>query len=174
MEINWFLPNFNFSEKHRKFIPAPRDIVYKTFKKTDFCDSFLIRSLIAIRGIKVERFRVLFEKTLTLLAENPNKEVLYGLVAKPWKLDGEVVHVNKFLFKKFDQPGFAKIVWNFSFEDHNEGTIVSTETRIYCTDSASRLKFACYWFFIKPVSGLMRIFMLNLISKRVLYKLHIK
>ncbi|WP_223920280.1 hypothetical protein [Aeromonas caviae] len=33
---------------------------------------------------------------------------------------------------------------------------MTTQTRVFCPDLACRLKFAPYWYLIRPVSGLIR------------------
>ena len=45
------------------------------------------------------------------------------------------------------------MLWNFNFTPYQNKTLVSTETRITCTDKASCIKFGIYWFFVRPFSG---------------------
>ena len=79
----------------------------------------------------------------------------------------EVCRQLKAYFKRsdFDHPvpaGFARGVWNFSLSEGLEGqTILQTETRVICGDSASRRKFLAYWFVVRPFSGLIRLIMLR-------------
>ena len=68
-------------------------------------------------------------------------------------------------FIRFDKPNYAKAVWNFSF-DETDGSAnrLTTETRVFCTDARSRLRFRLYWFFIGWFSGLIRREMLGVIK----------
>ena len=60
-------------------------------------------------------------------------------------------------FARFDQLGVPKLVLNFSTEIMSDGRIrLSTETRVFCNDRHSILRFTPYWWLIRPVSGLIR------------------
>jgi hypothetical protein len=61
----------------------------------------------------------------------------------------------------------AKAVWNFSVAAGAAGQPVRllTETRVVCSDAASRHKFGLYWMLIGPFSGLIRTVMLRAISR---------
>jgi hypothetical protein len=69
-------------------------------------------------------------------------------------------------FKKFDTPGYAKAVWNFSLRPDGPDSRLTTETRVKCTDSDSRWRFGFYWMLIRPFSGLIRMEMLRTIKRR--------
>jgi hypothetical protein len=45
------------------------------------------------------------------------------------------------------------------------GTRLSTETRIWCLDPASRRSFRRYWFVVRPFSGLIRIALLRAVAR---------
>ncbi len=60
-------------------------------------------------------------------------------------------------FAEFSRPGYAKVAWNFKLRaDSTESTVLSTETRIKCFDSAAFWKFRLYWSLVGPFSGLIR------------------
>lgn len=99
------------------------------------------------------------------LGERPPHSVIYGLIAKPWTPTGHIQSVAIEDFAGFKKPGYAKIVWGFSFEPHPQGTLVTTETLITCTDKKSRKKFRLYWFFVRPFSGWMRTEILKLLER---------
>ncbi|ORE24217.1 hypothetical protein BKN47_31165 [Pseudomonas aeruginosa] len=46
-------------------------------------------------------------------------------------------------------------------------TLLHTETRVFCPDRASRLRFTPYWLAIRPVSGLTRRRLLAGIERRL-------
>ncbi|WP_182419867.1 hypothetical protein [Bartonella sp. HY038] len=43
---------------------------------------------------------------------------------------------------------------------------LQTKTRVFCPDGESRRRFAPYWYFIRPVSGLIRKRMLKAIKQQ--------
>ncbi|MBG4612304.1 hypothetical protein I5F76_34630, partial [Pseudomonas aeruginosa] len=70
-------------------------------------------------------------------------------------------------FRCYDQPGVAKLVLCFRCTPSASGTLLHTETRVFCPDRASRLRFTPYWLAIRPVSGLIRRRLLAGIERRL-------
>ena len=54
----------------------------------------------------------------------------------------------------------------FRLQPTQEGTLLSTETRVLATDPQSRRAFARYWFFIRPSSGAIRREVLKVVARR--------
>ncbi len=70
------------------------------------------------------------------------------------------------LMPRFDEfEGYAKAVWDFRLTPEAGGTRLSTETRINCTDAASRRRFRLYWRIVGPFSGLIRIALLRAVAR---------
>jgi len=150
--------------------------IYRCLWEMDLNASPLTRALLALRGLPVsfrrDRRRDRMPLTLSsiqrggfvLLGERANDEVVFGLVARPWEAVAEIRHIDAAEFKPFAQLGFAKIAWNFRLAREDDGNVrLSTETRILCTDAASRARFRWYWLLIGPFSGLTRLEMLRLV-----------
>jgi hypothetical protein len=91
-----------------------------------------------------------------LLGEDPPRELVLGLVARPWTLMGGIRSLDPDGFRRFDQPGYARIGWNFLVEPRGTVSGLTTETRIRCTDDVSRRRFRWYWRLIGPFSGVVR------------------
>jgi hypothetical protein len=69
-------------------------------------------------------------------------------------------------FRTISGPGYAKAVLNFRVEPQLAMCVVSTETRVWTTDDATRRKFALYWWTIRLWSGLIRRMWLRAIRRR--------
>jgi hypothetical protein len=70
-------------------------------------------------------------------------------------------------FKALKEPGFALAAMNFRLEDAGPGeTMVTTETRVYATDTTPRGVFARYWRVIYPGSALIRRMWLRAVKNR--------
>src|SRR5438067_1717438 len=70
-------------------------------------------------------------------------------------------------FRSWHDPGFALAAMNVGIEETKPGLCsVTTETRVYATDSASRRRFAAYWRTIYPGSALIRRMWLRAIKHR--------
>lgn len=164
MDIDTFLPKYHFSERHEKVIPCTPFQAYNALLNTDFSKTYSLRFLFALRGLKSSKFKNL-RNNFAILSNEPPRQIILGLVARPWKWKGDILPISPYYFTVFNESDYAKMVWVFTFDWDGEKTIASTETRIYCTDKKSKRKFGFYWFFIKPFSGLIRREILRLISK---------
>lgn len=94
-----------------------------------------------------------------LLAEDPPRELVLGIEGAFWKPRYGTCSVDAGAFHGPIPNGIARAAWNFVVAA--DGT-VSTETRILCAADARR-KFALYWLFVRPFSGLIRRLMLRAI-----------
>jgi hypothetical protein len=130
-----------------------------------------------------------------VLSEEPDKELVLGtLVAAPrgWRPGGKPSPESFKALYASGRPGFAPAAMNFRLEDcaqpvatgadvstaqkapsgglersdKTECTLLTTETRVYATDSATRRAFARYWRVIYPGSSLIRAMWLRAVRKR--------
>ena len=168
MLIDEFLSDYDFVEKHGISIHADANKIYQAANEVDFSESWLIRSLFSLRGLPTTNvtLRSLEETRFEILGERPGKELLLGLVGRFWMAKGDMQKIHADSFKRFDLPGYAKAVWNFSVRPEGSDNRLMTETRVVCTDAASRKRFGFYWMFIRPFSGLIRMEMLRLIKQK--------
>lgn len=179
MIIDEFLPEFDVSERHQIVIKSSVSQAYAALYSTDFGRPFLVRAMLALRALPswlLGRMRrkpspaprpgtVTLETFLNngfvLLSELKEMEIVLGLVGRFWTLTGGLEGTDSKRFRQEARPGLAKAAWNFSFEETKNGTRVTTETRVKCTDSTSRLRFKMYWVVVRPFSGLLRRYMLR-------------
>ncbi len=168
MLIDDFLPEFDFVERHETTVQASTADILRAVNEVDFAESWPIWSLFLLRGLPTEKItlRNMRESRFEKLAETPNRELLLGIAGKFWKPSGEMRKIDGDSFRSFDEPGFAKAVWNFAVEENDRSAVLSTETRVQCLDADSRRSFGIYWTIIRPFSGLVRMEMLRLIKQR--------
>jgi len=169
MLIDEFLPKWDARERHSIKVNAPVDEVCRAMRQMDLRRARLTNFLLKLRGISAPAdFSIadLLKMRFVILAEEPDKEIVLGLTGKFWQPDGNLVRVERDDFIHFDKPGYAKAAWNFSLFETADGAIrLNTETRIFCTDAASRARFRLYWFFIGAFSSLIRREILCVIKK---------
>jgi hypothetical protein len=85
------------------------------------------------------------------------RETVAGLVGRFWQLEGGLVLIpNAHAFDRFSEPGIPKLVIGFSVAHDPVGTVLTSETRVFCPDRYSLLRFAPYWMLIRIPSGLIR------------------
>ena len=181
--IEKFAPVYDVSEYHDTVLHAPRQAVYDALRSTDFGDSRLIRTLLRLRQLPaalrkprqprmILNLDAILKSGFVLLGENAPDEIALGVIGQFWKLSGGRYCVDAAGFDAFDQPGYTRAVWNFSLVDLGGNvTRLATETRVVCSDSASRIRFRLYWTLIGPFSGLIRREVLRTIRAKVEFRL---
>lgn len=179
MLIDEFLPASDVTERHEILIAAPPERVYAAVRRMDLSGSPIIRGLFLLRGLPAlltgrsregsplgVTLEGLLRSGFVLLGERAGEELLLGLVGRFWTVTGDLQRLEAAAFRRFDRPGFAKAAWNFHLAPVGEGkTRLGTETRVLCTDEASRRRFRRYWRLIRPFSGLIRRIMLREIRR---------
>lgn len=185
MLIDQFLPTYDASERHVTRVRAAPERIYAALRTTDLAASPLVRLLFALRalpllfsaqpgaiGAAVQRLWMSirlsdFEaRGFTVLAEDPPRELLIGLVGTFWTVRGGLRTVDATTFRGPQPPGTARAAWNFRVEPSADGSCrLTTETRVQAADPASRRRFRWYWRLVRPGSGLIRRSMLTAIRR---------
>lgn len=182
-QIDRFMPAYHFNEVHSLDIQAPADRVFAAIRAVPPGEIRWLRTLFWIRSLPArlagkpdspERYtRPIFEGNpesgSALLVEEPGREVVLGLVGQFWKPAGgartRIDGPESFL--AFDRAGFAKATLNFVIEDEGGGRCrLTTETRVFTPDPATRRVFAAYWRLIYPGSSLLRTTWLAAVKRR--------
>jgi hypothetical protein len=177
MLIDKFMPEYDVTEQHAILIDAPVSTVYAALRTTDFGRPFLVKAMLALRawpsalihpkGLgksnrhKKIKFDTFLQNGFAVLSEEPEREIVLGLVGRFWTSTGCLEETDAARFTTEYRPGLSKSAWNFAFEHSGRTTVVTTETRVQCTDHSSRRKFRNYWFFVRPFSALLRQYMLK-------------
>ena len=183
MLLDEVLPDYDAKKRHAIAIAAPAHRVYAELLRYDFAGSRVTSVLMALRGYGALRARAAGEPPgslsarlerfgFTLLAEEPGEELVFGLVGRFWRPDGDLQRVSAPEFASFREPGFAKAAWNLRVGSglhlphggsglHLPHCELSTETRVQCLGDEARRKFLRYWRLVEPFSGLIRTSMLR-------------
>lgn len=183
MRLNYWLPEWDFREKHRIEINSSSEKVFQAGRTLDMGESGVIKALLRLRDIyghltiwrKQEsselRFSIeeIVDKTdFILLEEVRNKEIVLGLVGKFWEPSGGGVRgLTAGDYIGFNETGFCKVAFNFHIEENAYGPVtLSTETRVLCLGWKAKLLFGLYWAVIRLFSGWIRIEMLRMIKRQ--------
>ncbi len=165
-----YLPVYDFSEHHQLDIKARSQVVANCVESANFRGSFLINLLTRLRGMPPSKGGIesVTRMGFVLLERDAKKEVILGLIGQFWKPSGNIIKVgSRDEFLQFNESGFLKATWNFAIrETAVDSSVLETETRIQCLGPDAKRKFARYWFFIRPFSGLIRMEMLRSIRRR--------
>jgi hypothetical protein len=77
-------------------------------------------------------------------SEAVQANIAFGYVGRPWKPAAEGREVPAEQFAAFDEPGYAKVVMDFSASPTGGGALLRTETCIQLTDEHARRAFGRY------------------------------
>jgi hypothetical protein len=168
--IERFLPVYQFREHHRlAATAAPADLLDAVTRPGTMGDPW-VRTFIRLRELpgrilgalgrsSALKNRAAFGlENFTLLGRDADREIAFGLAGKFWQSDyGLVALAGPTEFASLTDVGVPRLVLNFTVEPSAEGRVwLHTETRVYCNDRKSLIRFVLYWLMIRPVSGLMR------------------
>ncbi len=177
MLLDRFLPRYDVSSRHQIEVDASPEEAFRAAVDLDLSGSVLVKVLFGLRSLPrlVTRKGGLPTESVTLetfekagfveLGRRPNEEIVLGVVGQFWKPTGGIRSVEPELFTQFDEPGYAKGAFNFRVRPRPSGSLITTETRVLCTDAAARRKFKLYWTAIGPFSGLIRGEMLRTLKR---------
>lgn len=166
--VKQFLPDADHVTSHQIKIAAPPERVWPHVNNLDLHSSPLNRALFAIRGMgRVKQSTDLESFGFENLSNLPPNHLVMGLIGRFWKPKGAILRFNPDEFEGFNEPGFAKAAWSFDLVNIGDSTLLTTETRIRCTDDVSLRSFNRYWRLVGPFSGLVRTELLRSIKKAV-------
>lgn len=168
--IDQIMPDYDRREVHRRAGNASTAATWEAVHDLGGDEVTLMRMLMRLRSLGRSRDdgnRTVLESFqrmgFRVIAEEPGDELVVAGIGRFWKLSGGLRRVEgREHFTQFDEPGYAKVAFNFRLDD---GTL-STETRIAGTDAHARRRFGLYWLLIRPGSGLIRREWLRAIVRR--------
>jgi hypothetical protein len=162
-------PRWHHRERHAVRAAAPPADLLAAAAALTWGEVPLFRLLMAVRSLGTAALRVdrpiLADMTGIGFAElaRDGHEVVYGAVGRPWSPSGGLVPVaDAASFRAVDEPGWARMAMNFAVADG----WLTTETRVWLTDSGARRRFAPYWAAVRPFSGAIRRAWLTAIARR--------
>jgi hypothetical protein len=168
--IDEVMPSYDRRELHRRTTAASPGALWQAVHDLSGDELKLMRLLMGMRSLGRRPGRsdrtVLegFERMgFRPVAEQQGQELVVVGIGRFWELSGGLRRVEgREQFTAFDEPGYAKVAFNFLLT----GNTLSTETRIAGTDAFARRRFGLYWLLVRPGSGLIRHEWLRAIDRR--------
>jgi len=166
-----FLPDYEFSERHRLAIHAPSERIDAAVRTVSLTDIPIARALWGVRrfgrsyGDAARPFVDGALENAVVLDDVPGAGIVLGLTGQFWRIRGGDPGIRARTAEEFlvyARPDACKAVIDFRIGR----SLLSTETRVHVPDPESRRKFRRYWFVIKPFSGLIRILFLRTARRR--------
>jgi hypothetical protein len=171
--LDRFMPAYEVVERHHVYVNASAGVTLATARALDVMANPIARAVFKTRALvlggttdKRQLPRPLAEQMEAIgwrvLAELPDKEIVFGAVTKPWEAEPEFRGVAPAEFAAFTEPGYVKIVWTLRADAIGESaSVFRTETRVATTDAMARARFRRYWAFAAPGVAVIRSLMLG-------------
>ncbi len=177
MGLDAFLPRYDVRDVHSIDIEASPERVMSVARELKGRDVPLLTVLVALRSLpKVLSGRrpspsrpivgEFIRAGFVPLAERPD-EIVLGAVGRFWQPNGGVRRIEPAEFGPLAEPGWAKGAFNLhALPAAGGATLLTTETRVLCTDPGALKRFRRYWRVIHPASAAIRIAWLRAIRRR--------
>jgi hypothetical protein len=173
MLIDKYMPSFDVRHYADVRFDAEPGQAYAALRALDLERSWIVRLLFTLRTLPARIVgkppapepssvqRTFLESALkmgwVILEEVAGQELVAGAVTQPWVANVIFRGLPPDEFVRFEEPGYAKIVWNIAVRKcDGGGAIASTETRVLATEAESRRKFRRYWIVFSPGIRLIR------------------
>ena len=175
--LDEFIPTYEVVERHHVRVVAPAVIALAAACDMDLAQSAINRGIFRGRELilgaqpdKVRSPRTLLawakELGWAVLAEIPDREVVFGAVTRPWEANPVFRPLPRQEFASFHEPGYAKIVWTLRADPISATeSVARTETRVTTTDQAARKAFRRYWSLVSPGVEVIRWVSLRLVKR---------
>lgn len=181
--LHEWIPLYDAAARHEIVVNASAARTYEVARSLDLGGSPLVRLLMGLRAAPAllgavltgrvrarpggtDHARVVQGLPFTLLAEEPEREFVLGLMGRFWTPAGGLVAATPADFRQQPPAGLAQGIWNFRVEPDGARCRLTTETRVRCGDDVSRRQFARYWRIVRFGSALTRRSMLRHIRRR--------
>jgi hypothetical protein len=178
MNLDDVIPGPEHRTRHSRVVAAPAEVVWDELHRVTMSALPLGRTLEAVRLLPARlagrRHRPLAGRSFldvtpipVLFSERPNVVISAGL-SQAWRLLGGGIppELDAAALRSWSQPGWIKVAMEVRLEPTQQGTFLSTETRVVATDARTRRAFAAYWFLVRPGSGAIRRELLRVVARR--------
>lgn len=180
MKTEVWLPSVQFRERHmRRHLVVDTETLLNAAEHYDDREDRVMDVLLRLRewpartaarlGLRnASEGRPRFGLADFIRLERTDDTLTYGLVGRFWRPDfGLRTIESPEDFRRFDQPGVAKLALGFDVRREEDGTAtLRTETCIHCPDARTQALLTPYWYAIRPASGWLRHRILAAIAHR--------
>jgi hypothetical protein len=170
--LDSWLPDYQVRAVHRRASRAQPPALWKSAQRTRIRDTRVLRPLIGARlGPHAPpadtTFRELFRTGIFTLLEEGDRYSISGVAGCLWSPRGEYARFESAAdYKEYEPPGRAKAAVMTLVRDHERGSEIVTEIRVWCTDRRAEMRFRPVWMLVAPFLRFVRIDLLRAVARR--------
>ena len=171
--IEDWLPHYHYHDYQSRICPYSRDDIWAVIEQASLSEYTAMQLMLNWRVLMMVlsgdsvNFGVHHASYYGLipLDSRIGEEQVFGAVGRFWLArdhDRPVLDVSRFL--DFKDPYYCRLVWNVALHTHEDGTRLTTQTRIECLGERAHWHFCGYWSMMRPLIGFSRRHMLLSLS----------
>jgi hypothetical protein len=167
-----WLPDYHVRSLQRRVSRADPDRLWDAARQTRIRDTRVLRPVIGARlGPHAPpadtTFRELFRSGVFTLLEEGDHYSISGIAGCLWAPRGEFARFESAAdYREYGPPGRAKGAVLTLVREHERGSEIATEVRVWCTDRAAWLRFRPVWLLVAPFMRFVRLDLLRVVARR--------
>jgi hypothetical protein len=157
---------------NRRVSSASPDALWDAAASTRIGDTRVLRPLIGARlGPNAPpantTFRELFRTGIFTLLEEGDRYSISGVAGCLWAPRGEYARFESAAdYRQYEPPGRAKGAVLTGVQEHDRGSEIVTEIRVWCTDRRAEMRFRPVWLIVTPFLRFVRAELLRSVTRR--------
>ncbi len=157
---------------HRRTSRATPDRLWEAAEQTRIRDTRVLRPLIGARlgphaPAADTTFRELFRTDIFTLLEEGDRYSISGVAGCLWAPRGEYARFESAAdYRQYERPGRAKAAVLTAVREHERGSEIVTEIRVWCTDRGAEMRFRSVWLVVSPFMRFVRMELLRAVARR--------
>jgi hypothetical protein len=170
--LDSWLPEHHVRTFHTRASHVTPERLWAAANETRVRDTRTLRPLIAMRlpghGPGAETtFRELFRTGIFTLLEEGERHSISGVAGRLWTPTGHYARFETGAdYKEYAERGTAKVALMTSVREHERGSEIVAESRVWCVDRRAQLRFRPYWALVGPFTRFIRLELLAAVTSR--------
>jgi hypothetical protein len=170
--LDSWLPDYHARTVQRRVSRAAPAALWDAAAQTRIRETRMLRPLIGARlgqhAPPVDTtFRELFRTGIFTLLEEGDRYSISGVAGCLWSPRGDYARFESAAdYKEYEPPGRAKGAVMTVVREHERGSEIVTEIRVWCTDRSAWLRFRPVWLIVAPFMRFVRMELLRSVARR--------
>ena len=167
-----WLPDYQVCSLQRRASSADPDTLWEAAGLVRVDDTRVLRPLIGARlgphaPSAQTTFRELFRSGIFTLLEEGDHYSISGIAGCLWSPRGDYARFESAAdYKEYEPPNRAKGAVLTQVREHERGSEIVTEIRVWCTDRGAWMRFRPVWTIVAPFMRFVRMDLLRQVTKR--------
>ena len=170
--LDTWLPDYHVRTVQRRVSRATPEDLWQAAARTRIRDTRVLRPVIGARlgphaPPAETTFRELFRTDIFTLLEEGDRYSISGVAGCLWAPRGEYARFESAAdYRQYEDPGRAKAAVMTLVREHERGSEIVAEIRVWCTDRRAEMRFRSVWLLVAPFMRFVRMDLLRTVARR--------